>query len=60
MNSRQQAVVGAANVDDVDRIMADAPMLQAKMKPRHLTMIAVGTFTAVHSFGKQVSTVRLT
>ncbi|KAF5354215.1 hypothetical protein D9756_006924 [Leucocoprinus leucothites] len=37
-----QVVVGANNVDDLEKIMADAPMLQQKMKPRHLTMIAVG------------------
>ncbi|KAF5353980.1 hypothetical protein D9756_006930 [Leucocoprinus leucothites] len=37
-----QVVAGASNVDDLEKIMADAPMLQQKMKPRHLTMIAVG------------------
>lgn len=37
-----QAVVGGDNVVDVEKIRADAPMLQQKMKPRHLTMIAVG------------------
>jgi hypothetical protein len=30
------------NIEDIEKIMADAPMLQQKMKPRHLTMIAVG------------------
>jgi amino acid transporter len=30
------------NAADLERIRADAPMLQQKMKPRHLTMIAVG------------------
>lgn len=30
------------NVEDIEKIMADAPMLQQKMKQRHLTMIAVG------------------
>ena len=29
-------------MEDVEEIMADAPMLQQKMKSRHLTMIAVG------------------
>ncbi|KAJ3565537.1 hypothetical protein NP233_g7567 [Leucocoprinus birnbaumii] len=37
-----QVVAGANNVEDLQKIMADAPMLQQKMKPRHLTMIAVG------------------
>lgn len=37
-----QVVSGANNVEDLERIMADAPMLQQKMKPRHLQMIAVG------------------
>ncbi|KAF7760107.1 hypothetical protein Agabi119p4_10783 [Agaricus bisporus var. burnettii] len=36
-----QAVYGN-NVEDIEKIMADAPMLQQKMKQRHLTMIAVG------------------
>ncbi|EAU86568.1 amino-acid permease inda1 [Coprinopsis cinerea okayama7 len=37
-----QVVNGANNVEDLEKIMADAPMLQQKMKPRHLQMIAVG------------------
>ncbi|KAF8628294.1 hypothetical protein AX17_005997 [Amanita inopinata Kibby_2008] len=35
-------VAGATNIEDIERLRADAPMLQQKMKPRHLTMIAVG------------------
>ncbi|KAF8992150.1 APC amino acid permease [Cyathus striatus] len=37
-----QAVVGAGNLEDLEKVMADAPMLQQTMKPRHLQMIAVG------------------
>ncbi|KXN92037.1 Amino-acid permease inda1 [Leucoagaricus sp. SymC.cos] len=37
-----QVVVGGNNVEDIEKIMADAPMLQQKMKARHLTMISVG------------------
>jgi len=37
-----QIVAGSNNVEDVEKVMADAPMLQQKMKSRHLTMIAVG------------------
>ena len=37
-----QIVAGESNIDDVEKLRADAPMLQQKMKPRHLTMIAVG------------------
>ncbi|KAF8147988.1 APC amino acid permease [Crassisporium funariophilum] len=37
-----QVVQGGNNVKDLERVMADAPMLQQKMKPRHLQMIAVG------------------
>ncbi|TFK63718.1 amino-acid permease inda1 [Pluteus cervinus] len=37
-----QVVAGGNNVEDLEKIMADAPMLQQKMKPRHLQMIAVG------------------
>lgn len=37
-----QVVAGSQNVHDLERILADSPMLQQKMKPRHLTMIAVG------------------
>ncbi|KAG6830788.1 hypothetical protein H0H87_007041 [Tephrocybe sp. NHM501043] len=34
-------VISGANVD-TEKLRADNPMLQQKMKPRHLTMIAVG------------------
>ncbi|KAJ3547145.1 hypothetical protein NMY22_g1763 [Coprinellus aureogranulatus] len=37
-----QVVAGSQNVSDLERVLADSPMLQQKMKPRHLTMIAVG------------------
>lgn len=37
-----QVVAGAGNVQDLEKVVADAPMLQQKMKPRHLQMIAVG------------------
>ncbi|TFK18849.1 amino-acid permease inda1 [Coprinopsis marcescibilis] len=37
-----QVVNGANNVEDLEKVMADAPMLQQQMKPRHLQMIAVG------------------
>lgn len=37
-----QVVAGGNNVSDLERVIADAPMLQQKMKPRHLQMIAVG------------------
>lgn len=37
-----QVVAGGGNVADLEQVLADAPMLQQKMKPRHLTMIAVG------------------
>ncbi|PPQ76659.1 hypothetical protein CVT24_011911 [Panaeolus cyanescens] len=37
-----QVVAGGNNVSDLERVLADAPMLQQKMKPRHLQMIAVG------------------
>ncbi|TFK32370.1 APC amino acid permease [Crucibulum laeve] len=37
-----QLVAGSQNVDDLERVLADAPMLQQTMKPRHLQMIAVG------------------
>ncbi|RXW19481.1 hypothetical protein EST38_g6376 [Candolleomyces aberdarensis] len=37
-----QVVSGSQNVSDLEKVLADAPMLQPKMKPRHLTMIAVG------------------
>ncbi|RDB16591.1 Amino-acid permease inda1 [Hypsizygus marmoreus] len=35
-------VVQGQNAEDIERMRADNPMLQQKMKPRHLTMIAVG------------------
>jgi amino acid transporter len=34
-------VSGHDNLDDLEKLMLDAPMLQQKIKPRHLTMIAV-------------------
>ncbi|KAJ2917582.1 hypothetical protein MD484_g2837, partial [Candolleomyces efflorescens] len=37
-----QVVTGSQNVADLEKVLADTPMLQQKMKPRHLTMIAVG------------------
>ncbi|KAF6760629.1 APC amino acid permease [Ephemerocybe angulata] len=37
-----QVVAGSGNVADIEQILAEGPMLQQKMKPRHLTMIAVG------------------
>ncbi|KAL0959014.1 hypothetical protein HGRIS_014326 [Hohenbuehelia grisea] len=37
-----QVIAGDGNLEDVEKHMADAPMLQQKMKPRHLMMIAVG------------------
>ncbi|KAH9476314.1 Amino-acid permease inda1 [Psilocybe cubensis] len=37
-----QVIAGGNNVGDIEQIMADSPMLQQKMKPRHLQMIAVG------------------
>ena len=37
-----QVIAGASNVEDLEKVVADAPMLQQKMKPRHLQMIAVG------------------
>jgi amino acid transporter len=40
--SSGQHVAGADNIEDLERIRAEAPMLQQKMKPRHLQMIAVG------------------
>ncbi|TFL00709.1 APC amino acid permease [Pterulicium gracile] len=35
-------VQGGHNMGDLEHRLADNPMLQQKMKPRHLTMIAVG------------------
>ena len=40
--SSGQVIAGAHNVEDLAHLQADAPMLQQKMKPRHLQMIAVG------------------
>lgn len=37
-----QVISGDTNLTDVEKHLADAPMLQQKMKPRHMTMIAVG------------------
>ncbi|KAF9269780.1 APC amino acid permease [Marasmius fiardii PR-910] len=37
-----QVVSGDLSPEEVEKLKADAPMLQAKMKPRHLNMIAVG------------------
>ncbi|KAK7453496.1 Amino-acid permease inda1 [Stygiomarasmius scandens] len=37
-----QVVAGDLNADDLEKVHQEGPMLQAKMKPRHLTMIAVG------------------
>ncbi|KAF8873882.1 APC amino acid permease [Infundibulicybe gibba] len=37
-----QVIAGEHNAEDLERMRADAPMLQQKMKPRHLQMIAVG------------------
>lgn len=37
-----QVVAGELSGDDLEKVRADGNMLQAKMKPRHLTMIAVG------------------
>lgn len=35
-------VVGDLTEAEIEKIKSDTPMLQAKMKKRHLTMIAVG------------------
>lgn len=45
-----QIVAGGENVADLEKIRADAPMLQQKMKPRHLTMIAVGALSEISFF----------
>ncbi|KIJ50402.1 hypothetical protein M422DRAFT_27391 [Sphaerobolus stellatus SS14] len=37
-----QAIAGCNNVKDLEKVLADSPMLQQQMKPRHLNMIAVG------------------
>ncbi|KAF5339711.1 hypothetical protein D9758_014909 [Tetrapyrgos nigripes] len=38
----QQIVAGDLIGEDLEKVRQEGPMLQAKMKPRHLTMIAVG------------------
>ncbi|KAK7454000.1 Amino-acid permease inda1 [Stygiomarasmius scandens] len=38
----QQIVAGDLSGEDLEKVRQEGPMLQAKMKPRHLTMIAVG------------------
>lgn len=43
-NSRGQVIAGGSNVEDLEQVLADTPMLQQKMKPRHLKMIAVGAY----------------
>jgi yeast amino acid transporter len=45
---RSQAIEG--DVADSEALAADAPMLQAKMKDRHLKMIAVGSYLHAHIF----------
>ncbi|KAF8900731.1 APC amino acid permease [Gymnopilus junonius] len=37
-----QVIAGQHNVEDIEHVQADGPMLQQKLKPRHLKMIAVG------------------
>ncbi|KAJ2916158.1 hypothetical protein MD484_g4244, partial [Candolleomyces efflorescens] len=37
-----QVVAGEGNVKDLEAVMAEGTMLQQKLKPRHLNMIAVG------------------
>ncbi|KAJ8503091.1 hypothetical protein ONZ45_g11159 [Pleurotus djamor] len=37
-----QVISGDVHAGDIEKRLADAPMLQQKMKPRHLNMIAVG------------------
>ncbi|KAK7453997.1 Amino-acid permease inda1 [Stygiomarasmius scandens] len=37
-----QVVAGELSGEDLEKVRAEGPRLQAKMKPRHLTMIAVG------------------
>ena len=39
---RGQVVAGEGNVKDLEAVMAEGTMLQQKLKPRHLNMIAVG------------------
>jgi amino acid permease len=43
-NSSGQVVAGAGNIKDLERVLADTPILQQQMKPRHLKMIAVGAY----------------
>jgi yeast amino acid transporter len=38
----QQIVAGDLSGEDLEKVRQQGPMLQAEMKPRHLTMIAVG------------------
>ncbi len=40
--SSGQVVAGEHNVGELENVQADMPMLQPKMKKRHLNMIAVG------------------
>jgi len=54
-----QVVAGGENLTDLEKHNADNPMLQQKMKPRHLTMIAVGGSIGTGLFvgsGKALST----
>ncbi|THU78399.1 APC amino acid permease [Dendrothele bispora CBS 962.96] len=37
-----QVIAGELSGEDLERVKAEGPRLQAKMKPRHLAMIAVG------------------
>ncbi|KAF9456227.1 APC amino acid permease [Collybia nuda] len=37
-----QVIQGEHNIENLDKMRAENPMLQQKMKPRHLQMIAVG------------------
>ena len=46
-----QVVAGANNVSNLDRVLEDSPMLQQKMKPRHLTMVAVGEYPMLRLLG---------
>ncbi|KAK7062877.1 Amino-acid permease inda1 [Paramarasmius palmivorus] len=47
-----QVVAGNLTDEELQRIKADAPLLQPKMKPRHLAMIAVDPVIGVDSFHK--------
>lgn len=53
--SSGQHIAGANNLEDLDRVRADAPMLQQKMKPRHLQMIAVGMSCGLLTIGCECS-----